>query len=890
MKCYPQKLSQGTYSRIRSLQIQKRRKRGKKGGIRHKFHFNSRGQQVRVHAPLLKWINTDCGPSYVSKLCRNQDSVQCLLLNCQSLRNKDVTLHQFLDSSGLHMCFLTETWINDSDKAFMEGSCLSTNGWKTQFVNRDRQGGGLALVYKDFFHAELIPPPCQYSTFEYASWKITLKSVTIFPVIIYHHPTRPGLTINRFLDEFSDFVDHHLAPLQGAFILGDFNIATNDHTDPDVTMYLDLMTVLGFSQQVFFTTHNKGNILDHIFTDPLSVVKLVNVSQGPFMSDHCIVLFTLIAQKQKSIPIKKSVRSTKDLKENANFKELLCSMLDKIDLSQSLDVIVKHFKLIMETLMDIYAPIKVKTITTRRKEVWFNRDIAHLKRLSWKYERIWKKSLSDRSWEHFRFVRKSYQYAIRKEKRKCIGHKILTMQGNIKALYNFVQQITGTVTENPLPKGHTDEELAELFADFFMEKIVNIRKSLEHHPKYIPQERIVSQTRDHFCPVTPQDVRTAINSLATKSCELDFVPTLLLKDCVDLFLPILTHIFNLSLNTGKFIMDWAHAKIRPLIKKPGLLIDKNYRPVSNLSFLGKSLEKLVIHQLTNHMEQHAPLPDHQSAYRKGHSCETALAKFANDCLWSMENHEINAILCLDLSAAFDTVDHDILQVLQSQFGVTGTSLDWFQSYLHPRTCAVTVGNAESSPRGLPFSVPQGSCLGPILFTAYTASLGSCPDERISGLYGYADDHSLRTTFDPAHQDSERFAYHALEHSMENIQSWMDSNRLKLNPDKTEFIYIGSCGLLSKAEYQQCSFLGQTILRSMSIKLLGVTFDQHLSLNVHITQKCRIAVLNLRRIQRIHSVLSIETCKILVQALVISHLDHCNVLYINLPQCQIRKLQ
>lgn len=153
-------------------------------------------------------------------------------------------------------------------------------------------------------------------------------------------------------------------------------------------------------------------------------------------------------------------------------------------------------------------------------------------------------------------------------------------------------------------------------------------------------------------------------------------------------------------------------------------------------------------QTLAHCSLHQLFPPHQSAYCPHHSCETALVKLVNDMRWDMETGGVSVTVFLDLSAAFDTVDHDNLETLQNTFAIKGTCLDWYHSYLSPRWCQTVIGQERSSVKTLRYSVPQGSCLGPMLFTMYAGSLAEVIPQDIS-LYGYADDHSLRDVFNPA---------------------------------------------------------------------------------------------------------------------------------------------
>ena len=173
-----------------------------------------------------------------------------------------------------------------------------------------------------------------------------------------------------------------------------------------------------------------------------------------------------------------------------------------------------------------------------------------------------------------------------------------------------------------------------------------------------------------------------------------------------------------------FASDWKTAVVRPLLKKIGLeLIHSNYRPVSNQPFLSKCLEQCALIQVNDHYRQHNLMPDYQSAYRENYSCETAHIQIVDNILWSMENGEVTALMALDLSAAFNTVDHKILlRVPQKRFGIEGTCLEWFNAHLRPRFYKVNVGNVYSNECDLDCSVLQGSCTGPVLYVAYASSL------------------------------------------------------------------------------------------------------------------------------------------------------------------------
>ena len=451
--------------------------------------------------------------------------------------------------------------------------------------------------------------------------------------------------------------------------------------------------------------------------------------------------------------------------------------------------------------------------------------------------------------------------------------------------------MTGTKTENPLPPGKTDTELSEEFAEFFITKITKIRDSLANHQKYIPTTNNDIPSLDKLDPLSEEEVRKIIQSMPTKSCETDTLPTKFIKEGLEAILPVLTKLTNMSLEYGVFATAWKTAIIRPLLKKANLeLIASNYRPVSNLSFISKVVEKAALLRFNAHCEEHHLMPDYQSAYRANYSCETAVTKLINDLLWAMENKEVSALAAIDLSAAFDTVDHEILlDILNIKFGISGTALHWFDTYLRPRDFKVIVGDHYSTPKELDFSVPQGSCTGPVLYLAYASTMQEIIPNQIS-LYGYADDHALTTNFNANDRAAETTSMNEVEHCMRDIKGWMDANRLKMNNTKTEFILFGSNKQLRKCDTDSINVAGEPVQKTSMIKYLGVWLDETLSLKTHIAKKCRIAMLNIQRLKLLRPCLTIDVCKTLVQGLVISHLDYANAILTGLPQCEIAKLQ
>ena len=380
-----------------------------------------------------------------------------------------------------------------------------------------------------------------------------------------------------------------------------------------------------------------------------------------------------------------------------------------------------------------------------------------------------------------------------------------------------------------------------------------------------------------------------------KTCELDFLPTSLHKKALPYVINTTTSIMNVSLEQGVFPDSWKIAIIRALLKKLGLeLITSNYRLVSNLPFLSRVLEKIVLARYNNHCDRHNLIPSFQLAYRPKHSCETSMVKLVNDLLWSMERKEATAVAVVDLSATFDMVDHNILiNLLHESFGIDDKALRRFQSYLDNRYCKVKIGKDYSERKSLNFSVPQGSCAGPVLYLSYAASISDVVSEvseegdpRPKCLNGFADDHAMKKSFIPTLEGNEELCIANIKACLHRVKRWMDSMRLKMNEGKTEFIIIGSGHQIAKCSTTHLNVNNIEVQMSSVIKYLGTHMDEKLSLREHITAKCRTAAINFQQIKAIQQVLTEQAMETIVLGTVMSYLDCCNAIHHDLPNIDI----
>ena len=311
-----------------------------------------------------------------------------------------------------------------------------------------------------------------------------------------------------------------------------------------------------------------------------------------------------------------------------------------------------------------------------------------------------------------------------------------------------------------------------------------------------------------FEQVTEREVGRCIRNMASKSCELDAIPTTTRKEVLDTIIVPITRTVNVSLESGIFASKWKTAIVHPLLKKSGLdLRLSNFRPVSNLSFISKLV---VLTQFNKHCSTYNLILDYQSAYRANYGCGTALAKRVNDILWAMEHQNVTSLIAIDLSSAFDMVDHSILlSILEKKFGVQDTCLAWFRSYLEWRYCMMKIREAYSWKWELACSVPQESLGGPSLSIVYASTMQSVVPEEI-GLHGFVDNHVLKSSFKASSRVTEKESVSSLESTLVNVKTLMDQNRLKMKDGKMEFIIFASkkqlrevCDNQHRCEWHNC---------------------------------------------------------------------------------------
>ena len=676
--------------------------------------------------------------------------------------------------------------------------------------------------------------------------------------------------------------DTYSTRVQRPIFLGDINVHYNSLTDRTSTLVRSILEERQLVQHINVPTHKKNNTLDWIISDNNSTVNNIQVADK-LISDHYVITFEMdIKKPQDSKSRTITSRNIRAINEN-DFKRDLELVVPVI--SNSMNKATTYNNELCKVL-DKHAPLRKRKITPRPSAPWMAMDIKAAKIKRRRAEKQWRRTKLTVHRQIYQHANNNVNSLITKAKYKLYNKQISECSTS-KQLFMITKSLSNDTCLKESCTNVSDMETANNFGSYFKNKIATIRGNLDKIQADPPTyESFTKTSMTNFKPVTVQTVIDIIKSSPPKSCCLDPIPTNILVNNIECLSNVVTDIINESLISGTVPPMFKQAVVVPLLKKVNLPADdmKNFRPVSNLPFLSKILEKVVLCQLNEHLKNNELNNVFQSAYKKFHNTETALLKVTNDLLCAADDGNISILALLDLSAAFDTIDHTIMiERLHKTFGIAGTVLEWFKSYLCHRSQSVIYNGTISTPFGLEFGVPQGSVLGPVLYILYTQPLSSVINNNINvHFHFYADDTQIYTSGPPSKFQELRSS---ITDCSRDIKDWMVRNKLKMNEDKTETLFIGI-----KNDHTAIDIAGECITPSENARNLGVYFDQHLSFQSHINKLCQILYLELRRIGKLSNFLNQNSLKILISSYFLSRLDYCNSLLVALPEVRLKKLQ
>jgi hypothetical protein len=745
--------------------------------------------------------------------------------------------------------------------------------------------GGVCLFYHSTLHAKRVFF-ADYLTFEYVAVYFTGSTITLLFIVLY----RPGSVIAsvQFFDDFSDLLERASIYASSLIVAGDINIHLDETTDLKTINLFEILDSHGLVQHVTGATHRAGHCLDVLITRRELCVRSV-VVDPPTFSDHSAIVAQVDLQvPQDQTTERRSQRCWRQFNLDRFIEDLEQSSLVR-ESTEDDDVndLFDRYDYTLRSLLDVHAPTRTVWVRAARSAPWYDADCRQAKKRTRRLEKRYRvsKAAGDRLQWITSFVDQRQLF-----KRKLTDYWTSTIdscKNDTRLLWRKVRMLMS-------PKQCDSSSLSvDDFAAHFSSKIDKIRASTASAPAPTIDLRSTSATPlSTFTPADAAEIERLLSRAPAKHCHLDPAPTWLIKRTAVVLAPVLSMICNASLRSGNFPDSHKHAAIFPRLKKPSLDPDNlnSYRPISNLSFVSKLVERVAACRFIDHAEQNKLFPVKQSAYRRHHSTESAVVSVMNDIIRSIDDGKVVPLVLLDLSAAFDTVDHDILlEVLQNRFLVNDVTLSWFHSYLTGRTQSVNVNGLQSACSAVACSVPQGSVLGAIEFICYTEDVVAVFHHNSVSHHLYADDKQIYTATTVTDIDTTR---ERLVRCILDVRDWCASRRLQLNAQKTELVWFGSAANIRKMSAANLTLpVGDDVIAPVdTVRDLGVLLDAQLTMKQHVNRVTSNCFFQLRRLRQIRRVAGPDVMKRLVSAFVLSRLDYCNAALVGLPQTTLQHLQ
>ena len=706
-------------------------------------------------------------------------------------------------------------------------------GYRMCSNSRNTHGGGVALYISDNHHSSVQEEFSFVETFiECIGVEVNIMNRSLF-VCIYRPPSG---NIKFFLDVMTEILSiAHDKKYQGIFVFGDFNLDLFRNNENSINDFINLM----YSYALFplitkpsRITETTATLIDHIWTSQLES-NVGNYIIHSDISDHFPIFsqFKINSSKPDTrTHINKRIITPTALEQfnnelaHVNWNNVFTSSCPNYGYDIFYDEFNKLFEIhfpIRKTRINnknVISPYITPALKSSIKEK--NRLERLAKKWPLTYENFYKK------------YRNKLTATLRAAKNKYYKDKLKENQGNPKNQWNIISSILGRT--NNVANKHLIEltpacdDTATAFNDHFLNTGTGglyLNAAENDYMRYLGVSPNFSM---YLIPVHHTEVENHLNALKPTASGYDDISPKILKHSSSIISIPLAHIINLSFKTGIFPDQLKKAKVIPMYKSGNRGDINNYRPISVLPAFSKIIEKVIATRLINYLENNKLLSEQQHGFRANRSTESAVLQFVSNVYKLLEQKLNVAGVFIDLSKAFDTLDHKILLNKMQHLGIRGLPLKLFQSYLSNRAQAVLCNMNYSSFNPIRRGVPQGSILGPLLFLIYINDITHASSKFKFIIY--ADDTNLLLA-----EQSINSLHSNLTSELKLIYNWIHINKLKLNISKTNYILFQNRSL--KKQMPPLSLEGETIKQANQIKFLGVRIDENLNWRYHIEEVC-----------------------------------------------------
>ena len=724
--------------------------------------------------------------------------------------------------------------------------------------------------------------------------KIQVRTFKSFLICTAYRP--PNTPLDCFDSDFSNTLVAALSYNKPIYILGDLNCNVLRSQDPAAQALVNFCTSFNLSQvvnQPTRITETSESLIDVILASNKNLVKETEVVPSS-ISDHDLIYAVLNLKRCPQTPTYITTRSYKNYQRDAFIHDLSQVPWHIIETFDDVEDSLHAFNILFNQILDQHAP--VRTVKVRgRPNLCITSEIRELMRTRDQWRKLARRSNDPLVWAGYRNYKQEVKREIRLAEHQFVTEQIANNANNPGSMWKTIRSCLPKKSASPKTYTQDDETVANMFNDFFTsvgQSTVDKIKALASEYNYdltklnfVPRHYPLSE-QFSFHPVECKQVEQIVTSMpSNKAPGLDKVSVRVIKDCLPTILPSITHIINSSLGNGTFPSVWKKAVVTPIPKEGDHEQANNNRPISLLPILSKVCERAALNQIMTYLVENDRLSTKQNGNKKWHSTETALIHSTDAILTSIDKKELSAMVLLDMSKAFDSINHNILLLKLQDVGISNSSLAWFQSYLDHRYQVVRVHSTLSNALPLTSGVPQGSILGPLLFSVYINDLPSVPRKCTTECY--VDDTKLQISFKL--QDCPN-AVIDLNDDLLLIRNWCFDNLLLLNADKTKLMVFGSRQLTSKLPDFRITLLGKELVPVSSAKDLGVILDPNITFDDHILKTASSCMSSLAQISRVKHVFKRDTLVTIINVLVFSKLFCCSSVWSNSLGKNICKLQ